>query len=64
MLKKLFPAYFPWKLFWNFFITLLVMLNLLFLLSLGIASDIIDFHLYSTEPLIMLAIFFGLSLVG
>src|SRR6185312_7778328 len=64
MLKKLFPAYFPWKLFWNFFITLLVMLNLLFILSLGVASYIIDFSFYKTEPLIVLAVFFGLSILA
>lgn len=64
MLKKLFPAYFPWKLFWNFFITLVVILNLMFLLSLGIASYVIDFSFYKTEPLIVLAIFFALSILG
>jgi two-component system phosphate regulon sensor histidine kinase PhoR len=64
MLKKLFPVYFPWQLFWKFFVTLLVLLNLMFLLSLGIASYVIDFRFYSTEPLIVLMIFFLLSILG
>jgi two-component system phosphate regulon sensor histidine kinase PhoR len=54
-------SFFPWRLFWKFFWTLLFLLNLLFLTSLGIASYIIDFRFYSAEPLIVVLIYFVLS---
>lgn len=57
-------SFFPWRLFWKFFTTLMFLLNLLFITSLAIASYIIDFHFYSTEPLIVIAIFFVLSAIG
>lgn len=57
-------AFYPWRLFWKFFFTLVFLLNLLFITSLAIASYIIDFHFYSTEPLLVIAIYFLLSLLG
>ncbi|MEZ0391413.1 MAG: sensor histidine kinase [Pseudobdellovibrionaceae bacterium] len=57
-------SFFPWRLFWRLFWTLLFLLNLLFLLSLGIASYIIDFHFYSVEPLLVVVIYFLFSAVG
>lgn len=64
MSRKLFSGYYPWRLFWRFFWTQVFILNALFLLSLGIASYIIDFGFYRTEPLVVVLIFFLMSLVG
>lgn len=57
-------AFFPWRLFWKFFFTLVLLLNLLFLTSLAVAAQFIHLRLYSTEPLIVAGIFFLLSLIG
>lgn len=57
-------AFFPWRLFWKFYITLVFLLNILFLTSLGIASQFVNLHFYSIEPLIVAGIYFSLSLIG
>lgn len=57
-------AFFPWRLFWKFFFTLVVLLNLLFLTAMGVASYVIDFGFYSTEPLVVLGIYFVISILG
>ncbi len=57
-------SFFPWRMFWKLFNTLFVMLNVLFLVSLGMASYLIDFRLDTTEPLIVIGIFLVLSALG
>lgn len=59
-----FSGFYPWRLFWRFFRTQVLVLNLLFLLTLGIASYIIDFNFYRTEPLVIISIYFLLSILG
>lgn len=57
-------SYFPKRLFWKVFISLVFFLNFLFITSLGIASYIFDFSFYTTKPLIFILCFFALSVVG
>ncbi len=57
-------SFFPWRLFWKFFWTLFILLNLLFITSLGIASYIIEFRFYSAEPFIVVLIYAVLSAIG
>jgi len=57
-------SFFPWRLFWKFFWTLFLLLNLLFIASLAIASYIIDFRFYSTEPLIVVFVYAILAAMG
>ncbi|PIS10408.1 MAG: PAS domain-containing sensor histidine kinase [Bdellovibrio sp. CG10_big_fil_rev_8_21_14_0_10_47_8] len=57
-------SFYPWRLFWKLFLTLLIFLNILFVTSLGIASFLIDFNFYSSRPFFMLGIYFFLSVLG
>lgn len=63
-LERSYSGFYPWRLFWRFFRTQILVLNGLFLLALGIASFIIDFNFYNTEPLIVISIFFLLSVAA
>lgn len=56
-------AYFPRRLFWKFFFTLIVLMNILFITAMGLGSYIIDFNFYAYEPLVLLGIFLGLSAI-
>jgi two-component system phosphate regulon sensor histidine kinase PhoR len=61
MFKKLFPAYFPWKLFWNLFRAVLILGNVLLVLTFLLASWFTGFSFYRVESLTVWAIFFLLS---
>jgi two-component system phosphate regulon sensor histidine kinase PhoR len=54
-------AFFPWRLFWKFFTTLFFLSNLIFIISLGFASYLLDFRFDSPAPLIVILIYLVLS---
>lgn len=60
---NLFP-YFPWRLFWKFFFSLVLLLNLLFVAALGIGSYLFDFELSTPAPFLFIACYFLVSLVA
>lgn len=57
-------SFFPWRMFWTLFNTLFILLNLLFLVSLAIASYVIDFRFDSIEPFIVILVYAVLSAAG
>lgn len=57
-------TFFPWRLFWKFFSTLFVLLNLIFITTLGISSAWVDFKFASYEPLILILVYMLLSALG
>jgi two-component system, OmpR family, phosphate regulon sensor histidine kinase PhoR len=56
--------YFPWRLFWNFFGSLVILLNILNIFTIGIASYIFKFGFYTLENLLFTICFFLFSLFG
>ncbi len=56
--------FFPWRLFWKFFLTLVGLLNFLFVASLGMASYFFDFEFYSPRPALFIVCFLVLSVVS
>ena len=57
-------SFFPWRLFWKFFINLLLLINIIFLTSVGIGSIFYNFQIDSSGVLFVLAVFFLLSILG
>lgn len=55
---------FPWRLFWKFFWAIIILTNLLFVISLALASYIIDFQFYKTEPLYIIGFHLILSVLA
>jgi len=56
--------FFPWRLFWKFFLTLVGLLNFLFVASLGMASYFFDFEFYSPRPALFIVYFLVLSVIS
>jgi two-component system phosphate regulon sensor histidine kinase PhoR len=56
--------YFPWRLFWKFFLTLAGLLNGLFVASLAAASYFFDFSFYTPAPFLFILCFFALSILS
>jgi two-component system phosphate regulon sensor histidine kinase PhoR len=56
--------YFPWRIFWNFFWTMVALFNIFFIGSLGVASYLFDFSFFTPRPLLFTGGFFVLSAVG
>jgi two-component system, OmpR family, phosphate regulon sensor histidine kinase PhoR len=54
--------FFPWRLFWKFFLTLAGLLNGLFVASLAVASYIFDFSFYTPKPFYFTLCFFAFSI--
>lgn len=57
-------SFFPWRLYWKFFFTLLILMNIVFLTSLGVGSYFWDFHLDNLSPLFFFCIFLTLSVAA
>lgn len=55
--------YFPWRLFQKFFVTLLLLLNLSFVLILAAASYVFDFHFYRGPTFLLLGSFLVVSVL-
>lgn len=55
--------YFPIRLFWRFFVHQLLIVNALFLISLGIASYLFDFPFYESKSYLLILLFFVLSVL-
>lgn len=56
--------YFPWRLFWRFFWSLVGLLNALFIVSLGMASYFFEFSFYTAKPFLFIVCFFVISCAG
>jgi two-component system, OmpR family, phosphate regulon sensor histidine kinase PhoR len=56
--------YFPWQLFWKFFGSLVALLNIINLSTIGIASYIFKFEFYTFENFLLSLCFFLFSLIG
>jgi two-component system phosphate regulon sensor histidine kinase PhoR len=56
--------FFPWRLFWKFFFSLLFLLNGLCLATMAIASFVFNFEFFSSKNLIFGGSFFLISLIG
>lgn len=56
--------FFPWRLFWKFFLTLVGLLNFLFVASLGMASYFFDFEFYAEKPALFIVCFLALSILS
>ena len=54
-------SFFPWRLFWKFFFTLLILVNIVFLTAMGIESYIFDFRIDDSAPIVFFLLFFTLS---
>lgn len=54
--------FFPWRLFRSIFFTIVLLSNVLFFITLGLASYIIEFNFYQSQPFIVLGLYFIFSL--
>lgn len=57
-------SFFPWNLFWKFFVWFLGLINFIFLITFSIASYVIDFQFQTGNSIAVIGIFFVLSLIG
>ena len=56
--------FFPWRLFWKFFISLSILLNGLCLSTMAVASFVFNFEFYTQKNLIFGVSFFFISILG
>ncbi len=56
--------FFPWRLFWKFFVSLAILLNGLCLLTMGVASYVFNFDFYTYKNLVFGTSFFFISMLG
>jgi PAS domain-containing protein len=57
-------SFFPWRLFWKFFLNLLLLINLIFILSASLGFYVMGIQLEPGQILFVILIFFILSVLG